>query len=102
MFKRDGEPEPSRERVDGLVGEQQPARGVGALLELKGDAHRLPLFHTASIASRDGGPRHGGTVVFSGHCLPAARLAGWYGRRGAQRGGQLTTGADGKLVVCAP
>ena len=93
VFKRDGEPEPSRERVDGMADEQPPARGVGALLELKGDTHRLPLFHTGSIAGGGGGPRHGVTVVFCFFRPPW--LTGWYGRRGAQRGGQLSTGADG-------
>ena len=68
MFKRDGEPEPSGEGVDALVGYQPPARRVGTLLELKGDTHRTGLIHTVQHRRRGGGPRHGITVVF---CRPS-------------------------------
>ena len=52
MFKRDGEPEPSGEGVDALVGYQPPARRVGTLLELKGDTHRTGLIHTGQHRRR--------------------------------------------------
>jgi hypothetical protein len=45
MFEGGGEPQPSRERVNGLAVKQPPARRVGALLELEGDAHRAGLVH---------------------------------------------------------
>ena len=76
MFKRDGEPEPSRERVDGLAGKQPPAWRVGALLELKGDTHRPLLVHTGQHRRRGGGPRHGVTVVFCVFCRPSGEPSG--------------------------
>ena len=51
VFKGGGEPQPSREWVDGLAVQQPSARWVGALLELKGDAYRPGLVHTDSIAA---------------------------------------------------
>ena len=70
VFKGGREPQPSRERVDGLAVQQPSARRVGALLELEGDTHRLGLVHTGQHRSQDRGSRHGSTVVF------AARRAG--------------------------
>jgi hypothetical protein len=65
VFKGGREPQPSRERVDGLAVQQPAARRVGALLELEGDTHRLGLIHTAQPRSRCRGSRHGATVVFA-------------------------------------
>ena len=65
VFKGGREPQPSRERVDGLAVEQPPARRIGALLELEGDTHHLGLVHTAQPRSRCRGSRHGATVVFT-------------------------------------
>lgn len=45
VFKGCGEPQPARERIDGLAVEQPPTQRVGALLELEGDAHRPGLVH---------------------------------------------------------
>ena len=59
-----GETQPSHKRVDGVAGQKPPARRVGALLKLEGDAHRRLLVNLGSIASGALRPRHGGTVVF--------------------------------------
>ena len=65
VFKGGREPQPSRERVDGLAVQQPPARRVGALFELEGDAHRPGLIHTGQPRSPHRGSRHGATVVFA-------------------------------------
>ena len=53
VFKGGGEPQPSRERVDGLAVQQPSARRVGALLELKDDTYRPGLVHTGQHRRRD-------------------------------------------------
>ena len=59
-----GETQPSHKRVDGVAGQQPPARRIGARLKLEGDANGRVLIHIGSIAGGALGPRHGGTVVF--------------------------------------
>ena len=75
VFKGGREPQPPRERVDGLAVQQPPARRVRALLELEGDTHRLGLVHTAQPRSRCRGSRHGATVVFAAPAGAAERSA---------------------------
>ena len=65
VLKGGREPQPSRERVDGLAVQQPSARRVGSPLELEGDAHRLGLVHTGQQVTRGGASRHGATLVFS-------------------------------------
>jgi len=90
VFKRDGEPEPSGEGVDALVGYQPSARRVGTPLELEGDTHRPRLIHTGSIAGAVAGRVTASPLFFADR--PASRLIG---ASLAQRGRQLAAGADG-------
>jgi hypothetical protein len=87
VFKGSREPQPARERVDGLAVQEPPARRVGALLELESDTHRLGLVHTAQPRSRCRGSRHGVTVVLA---APAGAAPG-----GAAPGGAAERSAAG-------
>jgi len=64
VLKGGSEAQPSHERVDVLGGQKTAAWRVGAHLKLEGDAHRGGLVHTGQHRTREGRPRHGGTVVF--------------------------------------